>query len=167
MVIVDYILIGAFLVSVLVGFFRGFFREAMSLATWVLAAWLAWRYSWLLEPALEAISSPALRLWLAKAVVFVIVLLLGGLAGYLIAKAAHASGLSGTDRVLGMVFGAGRGVLVIGLMVLVFQVLELDREPWWEESVVVPKASRLADGMRDVMEAGIERLGEAVADPVE
>jgi membrane protein required for colicin V production len=167
MVIVDYILIGTLIVSVVVGFFRGFFREAMSLVTWALAAWIAWRYSWLLEPALEAISSPALRLWLARAAAFVLVLLLGGLAGWLISKVVEASGLTGTDRVLGMVFGAARGVLVIGIIVLVFQVLELDREPWWEESLVVPPASHVADGMRAVLEIGLDRLSEAVADQTE
>lgn len=167
MVVVDYILIGAFLVSVVVGFFRGFFREAMSLVTWALAIWVAWRYSWLVEPALEAISSPALRLWIGRAATFVVVLLAGGLAGFLLARVVHASGLSGTDRVLGMVFGAGRGVLVIGLMVLVFQMLELDREPWWEDSLVVPPASRLADGMREMLEIGLDRLGEAVEAPAE
>ena len=154
MVVVDYILIGAFLVSVVVGFFRGFFREAMSLVTWALAIWVAWRYSWLVEPALEAISSPALRLWIGRAATFVIVLLAGGLAGFLLV-------------VLGMVFGAGRGVLVVGLMVLVFQMLELDREPWWEDSLVVPPASRLADGMRELLEIGLERLGDAVEAPAE
>lgn len=167
MVVVDYILIGAFLVSVAVGFFRGFFREAMSLVTWALAIWVAWRYSWLVEPALEAISSPALRLWIGRAATFVIVLLAGGLAGFLLARVVQASGLSGTDRVLGMVFGAGRGVLVVGLMVLVFQMLELDREPWWDDSLVVPPASRLADGMREMLEIGLERLGDAVEAPAE
>lgn len=167
MVVVDYILIGAFLVSVGVGFFRGFFREAMSLVTWALAIWVAWRYSWLVEPALEAISSPALRLWVGRAATFVIVLLAGGLAGFLLARVVQASGLSGTDRVLGMVFGAGRGVLVVGLMVLVFQMLELDREPWWDDSLVVPPASRLADGMRELLEIGLERLGDAVEAPAE
>ncbi|MEJ2514574.1 MAG: CvpA family protein [Gammaproteobacteria bacterium] len=167
MVIIDYILIGAFLVSVVVGFFRGFFREVMSLVTWVLAAWVAWRFSWLLEPALEAISSPALRLWLARAAAFVIVLLLGGLAGFLLAKIVKASGLTGTDRVLGMVFGGARGVLIIGLLVLVFQLLELDREPWWDDSVIVPQAARVADRMRAALGVGLERLEEAVDAPTE
>lgn len=167
MVVVDYILIGVFLVSVTVGFFRGFVREALSLVTWALAAWIAWRYAWVLEPVLGAISSPAMKLWIARAAAFIILLIAGGLAGYLIGKIVEASGLTGTDRVLGMVFGAARGVLVVGLVVLVFQVLELDREPWWKDSVVVPPASRLADGMRGLLEIGLERLGEAVAAPSE
>ena len=54
-----------------------------------------------------------------------------------------------------------------GLMVLVFQMLELDREPWWEDSLVVPPASRLADGMRELLEIGLERLGDAVEAPAE
>lgn len=167
MVIVDYILLGAFLVSVGIGLFRGFFREAMSLVTWLLAAWLAWRYSWLVEPLLSAISSDALRLWLGRLIAFVAVLLAGGIVGHLLARLVQKSGLSGTDRALGMVFGAARGLLVVGLLVLVFQLLEMDREPWWEESVVVPHGARIADWMRAFMDTGVDRIEEAVVAPPE
>jgi membrane protein required for colicin V production len=71
MVIVDYILLGAFAVSVVIGFFRGFFREAMSLVNWALALWLAWRFSGLLDPLLASVSSPVFKLWLGRIIVFV------------------------------------------------------------------------------------------------
>jgi membrane protein required for colicin V production len=167
MVIVDYILLGAFLVSVGIGLVRGFFREAMSLVTWLLAAWLAWRYSWLVEPLLSAISSDALRLWLGRLIAFVAVLLIGGIVGHLVARLVQKSGLSGTDRALGMVFGAARGLLDDGLLVLEFQQLEMDREPWWEDSVVVPHGTRIAEWLRAFMDAGVDRIEEAVAVPPE
>lgn len=164
MVIVDYILLVAFMISVGIGFFRGFFREALSLANWLLALWLAWRFSGVLDPLLASVSSPALQLWLARILVFLGALLVGALLAHVVVLVVRKSGLNGTDRALGMVFGAGRGVLVIGILVIVFQLLEMDREPWWEESVIVPKTAELTRSIREQMDAGLGRLGEAMAE---
>lgn len=164
MVIVDYILLAAFAVSVIIGFFRGFFREALSLVNWGLAIWIAWRFSYLLDPLLAAVSSPTLQLWLGRILVFVGALMAGALLARLLIMLVHKSGLSGTDRTLGMVFGAGRGVLVVGVLVIVFQVLEMDREPWWEESMIVPRTAELTRTIREFMDAGLDKLGEAMAE---
>jgi membrane protein required for colicin V production len=164
MVIVDYILLAAFVASVAIGFFRGFFREALSLLTWGLALWLAWRFSGVLDPLLASVSSPALKLWLGRILVFIGVLLAGGLLGHFVVMLVRRTGLTGTDRVLGMLFGAGRGVLVVGVLVIAFQLLEMDGEPWWQESVIVPKTAELTRTIRDTMDAGRERLSEAMAE---
>jgi membrane protein required for colicin V production len=164
MVIVDYILLGAFAVSVGIGFFRGFFREALSLINWALALWLAWRFSGVLDPLLASVSSPALKLWLGRIGVFVGALLAGALVGHLIVLAVRKSGLTGVDRTLGMVFGAGRGVLVIGIMVIGFQLLEMDKEPWWQDSVIVPRTAELTSAIREFMDVGLDRLGNAMAE---
>ena len=66
MVIVDYILLVAFLISVGIGYFRGFFREALSLVTWALAIWLGWRFSSVLDPVLTG----TIRTFLDPAVPF-------------------------------------------------------------------------------------------------
>jgi len=164
MVIVDYVLIGAFAVSAGIGLFRGFFREALSLVNWALALWLAWRFSGLLDPLLVSVSSPALKLWLGRVVMFVGALLAGGLIGHLIVLLVRKSGLTGVDRSLGMVFGAARGVLVIGALVIVFQMLEMDREPWWQESVIVPKTAELTQALREYIEAGLEWVGNEMSE---
>lgn len=162
MVTVDYILLAAFAVSVVIGFFRGFMREALSLLSWVLALWLAWRFSGLLDPALAAISSPALKLWLGRIILFVGVLLAGALLGHLLVLLVRKTGLTGTDRALGMTFGAARGLLIVGALVIVFQMLEMDREAWWEDSVLVPRTAELTRSIREYMDAGLDRLGEAI-----
>lgn len=164
MVIIDYVLLGAFAVSVVIGFFRGFFREALSLVNWALALWLAWRFSGLLDPLLAAVSSPVLKLWLGRVVVFVGALLAGGLVGHLIVLLVRKSGLTGVDRTLGMVFGAGRGVLVVGTLVIVFQMLEMNREPWWEESVIVPRTAELTQALREYIDVGLSWAGDAMAE---
>lgn len=164
MVIVDYILLAAFVISVGVGFFRGFFREALSLVNWLLALWIAWRFSGVLDPVLASVSSPALKLWLARILMFLGVLLAGALLGHLLVVLVRKSGLTGADRGLGMVFGAARGVLVVGVLVIAFQALEMDREPWWQDSVIVPKTAELTRAIREYMDAGLDRLGEAMAE---
>jgi membrane protein required for colicin V production len=164
MVIVDYILLGAFAVSVVIGFFRGFFREAMSLVNWALALWLAWRFSGLLDPLLVSVSSPVVKLWLGRIIVFVGALLVGALLSKLVSMLVQKTGLTGADRSLGMLFGAGRGVLVVGILVIGFQMLELDREPWWEESVIVPRTAELTKTIREFMDGGLEKLGDAIAE---
>lgn len=164
MVIVDYILLGAFVVSVGIGFFRGFFREALSLVSWGIALWVAWRFSGVLDPLLASVSSPALKLWLGRVVMFVGVLLAGELVSKLVVMLVHKSGLSGPDRALGMVFGAARGVLVIGALVIVFQALEMDRESWWEDSLIVPRTAELTAMLREYMNAGLDELGDILAE---
>jgi membrane protein required for colicin V production len=164
MVMVDYILLAAFGVSVGIGFFRGFFREALSLLNWALALWLAWRFSGVLDPVLATVSSPALKLWLGRILVFLGALLAGALLAHFVVLLVRKTGLNGTDRALGMVFGAGRGVLVVGVLVIAFQLLEMDREPWWQDSIIVPRTAELTRSMRETMDAGLERLGEAMAE---
>jgi len=164
MVIVDYILLAAFVVSVAIGFFRGFFREALSLVNWALALWLAWRFSGVLDPLLASVSSPAVQLWLGRVLVFLGALLAGALLSHLVALLVRKTGLTGADRTLGMVFGAGRGVLVVGILVIVFQLLEMDREQWWEESVIVPKTAELTRTIREYTDAGLDKLGDAMAE---
>jgi len=164
MVIVDYILLAAFAVSVAIGFFRGFFREALSLVNWALALWLAWRFSGVLDPLLASVSSPAVQLWLGRMLVFLGALLAGALLSHLVALLVRKTGLTGADRTLGMVFGAGRGVLVVGILVIVFQLLEMDREQWWQESVIVPKTAELTRTIREYTDAGLDKLGDAMAE---
>jgi membrane protein required for colicin V production len=163
-VIVDYLLLAAFAASIAIGFFRGFFREALSLVNWGLALWLAWRFSGVLDPLLASVSSPALKIWVGRIVLFIGALLAGALLSRLVVMLIHKSGLSGTDRALGMLFGAGRGVLVVGVLVIVFQALEMDREPWWQDSVIVPRTADLTAALREYMDSGLNKLGEALAE---
>jgi membrane protein required for colicin V production len=164
MVIVDYILIGAFAVSLVIGYFRGFFREALSLVNWMLALWLAWRFSGLLDPVLAGVSSPMLKLWLGRVIVFVGALLVGALLSHLVALLIRKTGLTGTDRALGMVFGAARGVLVVGILVIGFQMLEMDQEPWWQDSLIVPRTADLTASIREYLDVGLDKLGDVVAE---
>jgi len=152
MLMIDMLIVGVIGVSALIGMFRGFFPELLSLLTWVIAVWSGWNFSDLVEPYLSTkLNSPFLELWVSRGVIFVAVLLIGGLIGQIVALTIRKTGLSGTDRSLGLLFGLVRGALIFGVVVLFAGSLNLSSEPWWQESRVIPYGIQIADWIRSVL----------------
>ena len=146
---VDLVIVTGCFASAAFGAMRGFARETLSLVTWIAAIWMAWNFSWAVTWFLgDWVAAPELKVWVGRAIVFVIILVAGGIAGQLVGSLIRHSGLSGTDRVLGSLFGLGRGALVLGLAVLVLEMAGLDRGPWWQEARLSPYGDRIADGIR-------------------
>jgi membrane protein required for colicin V production len=135
------------LVSGAVGFFRGFIREAIALLSWLVGLWLAWHFSWIVDPWLgSAIPDIGAREWAGRAVVLLLVLLFGALVGSVVSHfARRAVGLAAMDRTLGAAFGLVRGAIVIGLLVLAGRAVNLDLEPWWERTRSMPAAEAVAN----------------------
>jgi len=140
----DYCILVALGLSVVIGLMRGFIGEAMALAGWVLAFWAAWTFGDRLAAQFTAISLPSARLLLGYAVCFVAVLVAAAIASFLLRKLIAGSGLSGSDRMLGMVFGLLRGLAVVTLAVLVLGFTPLPRDPWWHQSQLLPSFQRYA-----------------------
>lgn len=159
MSVIDYVLIVLVAVSIFIGFVRGFVREAVSLAAWAVAIWVALRYSWILEPWLGRFDeAPSLQLWLARGILFVAVLIAGAIVNYVLGLLVRGTGLSGTDRMLGMLFGFGRGVLVVGVLVIAGQFAGMSEDPWWQDSRLLPYGEQLAEGMRELAHDAKGRL---------
>jgi membrane protein required for colicin V production len=137
-------------VSVGVGAVRGFVREAVALVTWLLAIWVAWRFSGFLHPYLGGVlETAAQKAWVARGLMFVIVLLVGALAGHLLAWLTRtAAGLSGVDRVFGALFGFTRGVVVAAFAVMLGHALRLENEPWWQHSRLMPYVEAVASSLQ-------------------
>lgn len=149
---VDFVIIGVILVSALVSLVRGFVREALSLAVWVAAFWVAVRYAAGFEGIFaEQVTTPSVRLGLAFFLLFLVVLVTGAIVNFVISKLVDKTGLSGTDRMLGMVFGASRGVAVVALLVLLAGLTPLPRDPWWQQSQLLPHFQVLALWLRDFL----------------
>ncbi len=141
----DFVIIGVLAVSTLVSLMRGFVKEAVSLATWVAAIWLAILFTDPLADRLAAwIDVPSVRAIGAFALIALLVLILGGLLNFLIGQLVEKTGISGTDRLLGLVFGLGRGVILVALLVLVAGATPFPEDPWWHHSVLMPYFERLA-----------------------
>lgn len=136
----DWAIIAIFSLSCLIGIIRGFVREALSLVIWVAAVIIAKLFGEQLAALLvNQIESPSLRLMTSYAALFVAVLLLGAMASYLIGALVRATGLSGTDRLLGMVFGAARAfIIVMALLILLPGFLPVDQDQWWHEAQLIP-----------------------------
>jgi len=163
MVIVDYLLAAVFLLSALMGLFRGFVKEALSLVGWILAVWCAWRFGAAVAERIPSVADDSIiETWVARMIVLIVVLILSGLLGRLIAHLTHQSGLSGTDRIVGMVFGMARGVVLVGLVILLLDAAGFDADPWWQESKLIPYAAPLAERLGELAGDGVELLQEQV-----
>jgi membrane protein required for colicin V production len=141
---VDVTILGVVVISTIISVFRGFVREAFSLASWFLAFWVALRLAPQLATGLEGwVSQPTLRVLLAFVVLFVLTLIVGALITHALAGLVGASGLSGTDRVLGALFGAARGVVIILALMLLAQSTSVVEDPGWRGSTLVARLDPL------------------------
>lgn len=157
----DYLLLAILGCSTLVSLFRGFFKEAISLCAWIIALWVAWKYGPQLSTALESwISPPVVRLWAARALIVIAVLIGGGLFGTLLHFLLESTGLSGTDRAIGMVFGFGRGVVISGILLAVLESAGFSETEWWPDSVLIPYFAPVTDMIRHAAEDGLEFLDD-------
>ena len=101
---VDWAIIAVVAVSSLISLSRGFVKEALSLLTWIIAGVVAWMFGGALSQHLVGfIDTPSARVIVGCAILFVVTLLVGALVNYLIGELIRVTGLSGTDRFLGMV----------------------------------------------------------------
>jgi membrane protein required for colicin V production len=152
----DYVILLLCLASALIGLWRGFTAEALSLLTLLVSIWLAWAFAGRFEPMLGTWigASPEVRLWTARVIVFALALLVGGLISWVARKLIRHTGLSGLDRLLGAGFGLLRAVVLIGLAVIVMEFLGLVQEPWWQESRLKPYADRAAEAVKYYAELG-------------
>jgi len=138
MVWVDYVIPGIIILSALFSLMRGFVREALSLIGWVAAFWLALRYANpLAELFLSSITIPSLRIITAFTILFVLTLMLAALVNHLAGHLVKRTGLTGTDRAVGIVFGIARGGVVVSILVLLAGLTSLPQDPWWGESMMI------------------------------
>ncbi len=142
----DWVIVGILGLSVVVSVFRGFVKEAFSLATWVVAGVVAFRFSDLGAQRLAVwIETPSIQLITSFLVMFIGLLIVGGLLGVLVGQMVKQTGLSGTDRVLGALFGLVRGVVVITIGVLLAGLTPFVEDPWWQASLLLPHFETMAE----------------------
>lgn len=141
----DLVILAICLVSMLVSLFRGFVREAFSLVVWFLAIYAGLLATDPLSQQMEPwIEMPSVRLIIAFVGVFVLVLVVGGLINYLLGRLVAGTGLSGTDRLVGALFGVARGMAIVLVAVIIARFTPFPEDPWWQESRLLPEFERLA-----------------------
>jgi membrane protein required for colicin V production len=148
----DYVILAIVVLSALIGLARGFLREAISLATWVIALWAGWHYSDRLTPHLGgALGNEPYGTWAARTLIVIGILIVGALVGNVAGNFVRVSLFSGFDRFLGFLFGLLRGGLVLGLAVIVATTLRLDGERWSKQAKLIPYAETIGDAVRIVV----------------
>ena len=149
---VDLIIIAVVVISALISLVRGFVKESISLASWVLAGFIALRYftplSELLEPYIE---SPTIRTGSGFAILFVCSLIVGAIINFMASQLVTKTGLSGTDKSLGVVFGAARGILIVIILVLLAGLTPMPSESWWKESTMIEYFASMASWIKDIL----------------
>jgi membrane protein required for colicin V production len=147
--VADYVVIAAVALSAIVGAVRGFLREAIALGTWLVALFVAWHFSDLIEPHLGGVLAASyVRPWAARVIIVALIVLLGAGLGAIVSHYVRLSIFSGMDRFLGLLFGAARGVVLIGVFVILGQLLKLNGEIWWRHSMLIPYGDSVANGLR-------------------
>ena len=136
----DYAILGTIAISILVGALRGFMKEVFSLVVWAAAFVIAYQYGGDVAALMDDhISLPSARTAMGFTGLFIVVLLIGGLLNYLLGRLVESTGLSGTDRLLGGVFGAARGLALVVAVLLVAGFTPIPADPWWKDSQMVQR----------------------------
>ena len=149
----DYIIIVIIAVSTVISLLRGFVRESLALAGWILAIWISFLYmhpmAIFIDPYLNL--PPSILSLVSFALLFILTLIIAALVSNLIVALVDKTGLSGTDRAIGMLFGIARGIIIVGILILLAGFTLVPQDPWWKESVLIPHFQQLAVIMKEFL----------------
>lgn len=159
MIWVDYAIIAILVVSAAISLLRGFLREAISLLGWVLAFWLALTFAGDVSTLFaKYVSQPSMRHALAFFAIVVATLVITAIVMYLVRIIVDKTEITGTDRVLGIVFGIARGIVIVAILVLFAGLTALPKDPWWRESAFLPHFQALAVEIRSFLPLEVANL---------
>ncbi len=145
----DYLVIALVVICAIVGLVRGFLREVIAVLTWLIAIVVAWQFAHYLEPGLGGLlAAPEMRYWAARAILVILMLLLGAAIAAVVVSLVRLAIFGGMDRFLGFVVGMLRGVIVLGVLVMFCQMLRLDGERWWHRSMLIRYGESVATVLR-------------------
>lgn len=142
MVWIDYAIIAVIGFSCLVSLIRGFVREALSLVTWGCAFFVASHYYTYLAVWFTGFQDELVRNGIAIGALFIATLIVGAIVNATLGALVDKTGLSGTDRVLGICFGALRGALIVAAILFFLDTFtDLAKSDDWHNSQLIPHFS--------------------------
>jgi membrane protein required for colicin V production len=152
----DLVILAILAVSVVIGMVRGLLVEVFSIAIWIGAVALALLFGGVVgEWFANTIELPSLRAALGHGLVFVVTLVIGALLMWVLRKLVQGTGLTGTDRLLGLVFGIARGALLVVVLVVLAGLTALPRDPWWQGSRLIPVFQGVAQQLEPHLPAAL------------
>ena len=153
---IDVVILALIALSAILSLFRGFVKEALALASWLVALWIAmvfyedfaaWLSQWISTPTTQKVT--------AFSLLFICVLLLGAVINFLASKLVSKTGLTGTDKILGVIFGTARGAAIVVILVLLAGLTTMPQDPWWQNSQLIDYFEEFALWMRDYLPSDI------------
>lgn len=146
MTLIDFGIILIISVLLVLGLIWGFVKIAIALGTWVAASIISFTFAPNLAASLlqSSIDSPAMRLAVAMGILFVLTIMLGALVSFLVRQIVNKTGLSGLDRILGMIIGASLGLVVVVALVFVAGLTPMPQYEWWQGSMLIERFEVLA-----------------------
>jgi membrane protein required for colicin V production len=136
---IDYAILAIIGLSALISLIRGFVREALSLVTWGCAFFIASHYYPFLASWLTRFEQPMVKNGVAIALLFIVTLIIGAIVNYIIGTLVDKTGLSGTDRLLGVCFGLLRGILMVAaILFFLDSFTSLSKATEWSQSQLIP-----------------------------
>lgn len=140
------------LLSTVISIVRGFAKDAISLAAWILAfviaISLADKFAIILPDSME---DPRLRSGVSIAVLFLATLIMGMVANFLLTGFINMVKMQNIDRGLGALFGFIRGIVIICLLTVIGTYIGLNHADWWEDSTLIPVAGRVLKTMEPLL----------------
>ncbi|MDX8411100.1 MAG: CvpA family protein [Mariprofundaceae bacterium] len=151
----DYLLIAIVGLSMVISLWRGFVREMIAMIGLIAAFLVAARTSaWAGDQLGGWISNDTVADVAGFIMIFVLIVLVVALVGAVIRRLMVAADLSATDRTLGLLFGLARGVLLIGLGMLIYTSMEKPTASIVKRSVIAPYAIELGNMLGQAIPAG-------------
>ncbi|MES9830903.1 MAG: CvpA family protein [Candidatus Thiodiazotropha sp. DIVDIV] len=153
---IDILIIAIIALSAVISLIRGFVQEALSLATWIAAFTLAWLFFRTLSVELIPwIDVPSIRLGVSFGLILIGVLIIGAIINHFMKVLVDTTGLSGTDRMIGIFFGMARGAVIVAILVLLAGLTPFPNDPWWHESRLIPYFQDMALWLKSFLPSDI------------
>jgi membrane protein required for colicin V production len=149
---VDWAIVAVVAVSAALSLRRGFVSEALSLLSWIIAGLVAWLFGGSFSVYLtNYISLPSARIIAGCAILFGLSLVVGMLVNFMICELVRITGLDGTDRFLGVFFGAARGLLLVVVLAGLLNMAPVQQDEWWRKSVLLPHFLLVAEWSKNLV----------------
>ncbi len=155
--LLDVIAIAIILISAVLAMVRGFVREVLSIASWLIAAVAAYYlYTPLRDVIQPYVDNETLATIIAVAVVFIVVLVVVTYITMKIADLVVDSRIGSLDRIFGFLFGAARGLLLVVVAFSAFVWLVENQPDWVTNAQTYSVLSSLSEQLATVLPDDIE-----------
>lgn len=161
----DAALLGVAVLSGLLAMYRGFTREVLSIMSWVAALGALLYFVIFHKPAAESLAKqfsvpvPVAQI-VTGAVIFLVVLIIVHLITARISDTIQDSGVGMVDRVLGFMFGAVRGFVLVVIPYMFYEAFfpePANQFDWVRNARSLPYVKSTGHKFRDVLEKVVPR----------